>query len=126
MSEQDEAGQPSRRMIRAVKALVLFLGVLLVGGLGLVIHAISGKLAPKTGPATLAPPVAGISPAASFGPVTVPLGRDERAGPMIAAGDRILLRITGPAGERIVVLDPQGGRVAGSFTLEPAEAPAAR
>jgi hypothetical protein len=38
---------------------------------------------------------------------------------MVVAGERVVLRLSGGGPERILVLDPGQGKVAGSFALTP-------
>lgn len=47
--------------------------------------------------------------------ITVPAPEGMHFEQMVASGGRTLLRFSGPQGERIVVVDPQSGRVAGTI-----------
>jgi len=107
--------------MKALKALVIFLGVLIVAGVGLVIYGISSKVGPKP-----AAPVAtnavsdlpnAVPSAAAFGSVEVTLPDGAAIQQVFAAGDRVIVRVgTGKgAADRLIVLDPARGQVAGSF-----------
>ncbi len=101
--------------MKAVKALVAFLGVLLVVGLGVLIYGLSTKAHLKGGGAATAS--AGV--VAEFGSVTVPVPVGSRIEQMVVAGGNVVLRLTGGGPERVVVLDPAQGKVVGSFALAP-------
>lgn len=107
--------------MKAIKALVAFMGVLLIAGLALLgwgLYSQAGKLATKTKSA----PVAVTE---DFGAVAVPVPAGSRVEQVLVAAERVVLRVTGPGPERFVVLDPASGAVSGSFVLTP-EAPAPR
>lgn len=107
--------------MKAIKALVAFMGVLLIAGLALLgwgLYSQAGKMATKSKPRSVAA-------ADDFGAVAVPVPAGARIDQVLVAGDRLVLRLAGAGAERLVVLDPASGAVAGSFVLTP-EAPAAR
>jgi len=110
--------------IKAIKALVAFMGVLIVAGLGLLGY---GLMTTKNGAKPRAATSAALSTVAveDFGAVTVPVPAGARVEQTLVAGERVVLRLGGAGGERILVLDPAAGTVAGSFVLVP-EAPAGR
>lgn len=102
--------------MKAIKGLVLFMGILLVAGLGLLGYGLftqTGKGSAKK------PAPAAASAGASFGQVEVPLPAGARIDQALVAGERIVLRITGSGPERLLVLDPATGEVSGSFLLAP-------
>ena len=104
--------------MKAIKALVVFMGVLLIAGLALLgwgLYAQAGKMTRKAGTAA----------SGDFGTVSVPLAAGARVEQVLAVGDRVVLRVTGGGPDRLVVLDPAVGSVAGSFVVTP-EAPASR
>lgn len=97
--------------MKAIKGLVIFMGVLLLVGLGLLGYGMSAKVRkPESRP---------VVAEARFGAVEVPLPAGSRVEQMVVAGERVVLRVVGGGPERLVVLDPAAGRVAGSFTLAP-------
>ncbi|MDA8231894.1 MAG: hypothetical protein M0006_11205 [Magnetospirillum sp.] len=110
--------------MKALKALVIFMGILVVAGMGLVGYGVVTKLPRGAGkaPAAAAPPAGGTPATPAFGAVPVPVPAGARVEQMAVAGDRVVLRVTGGGGDRLIVLDPASGRVAGSFVLAP-EAP---
>lgn len=108
--------------MKAIKALVAFMGVLLIAGLGLMGYGFYSK-AGQSGAKSRAP-VAAAAQIGSFGTVAVPLPAGSRVEQVLVAGERVVLRITGAGPERFIVLDPDHGTVAGNFLLTP-EAPQA-
>jgi hypothetical protein len=102
--------------MKAIKGLVIFMGLLLVAGLGLLGYGMSIK-AHQTGPRAAAGAAAGAG--SLFGAVEVPLAAGAHVEQMVVAGDRVVLRVLGAGPERLVVLDPGQGRVAGSFVMTP-------
>ena len=106
--------------MKAIKALVAFMGILLVGGLALLgwgLYSQAGKMTTKA----TRPSVA----ADDFGATTVPLPAGSRIDQVLVAGDRLVLRVVGAGPERLVVLDPAAGVITGSFVATP-EAPGPR
>lgn len=107
--------------IKAIKTLVAFMGILLVGGLGLMGY---GLMNAKNG--VKAKPATAVSAAvAEFGALAVPVPAGARIEQALVVGDRVVLRLAGGGSERLLVLDPAEGKVSGSFVLMP-EAPAGR
>ncbi len=100
--------------MRAIKGLVVFLGVLLLAGLGLLGYGLYSK-APVKG----TPSAASVAPVADFGQLAVPVPAGSRIEQMMVAGERVVLRLSGGGPERILVLDPGQGKVAGGFVLTP-------
>lgn len=101
--------------MKAIKALVLFLGLLLVAGLGLLGYGLFAKKAPKAG----ASHISGGIVASEFGTMSVPVPAGSRIEQITSAGERIVVRLSGPGPERLLVIDPAQGRVSGSFVLTP-------
>lgn len=91
--------------MQGLKALVIFLGVLIVLGLGVLVYGIATK-AGKLGDA---PP--------TFDEATVTLPAGASVVEMRPDGDRLYLRLSAPGGERILVLDRDGNRL-GEIKLE--------
>ena len=105
--------------MKALKGLVAFLGLLLVIGLGVLGYGLATKAHLK-GSATSANANKPAAAAASdFGAVQIPLPAGSRIEQMSTIGERVVLRISGGGPERVLVLDPAQGRVAGSFVLSP-------
>jgi Family of unknown function (DUF6476) len=95
--------------LRGLKALVGILGVLIVIGtavvIGTVIHRLYARndapsMAPLAAPA--APVPAGLTPAS--------LAPGEHIAGIAAAGGRIAVWVSGPQGDRLLLIDPLNGR----------------
>lgn len=115
--------------MKAIKALVLFMGILIVAGLGVLGYGLSQQSDDKAAATTVtaSPGIVSGSGAGSFGAISVTLPTGSRVEQVLVAGERVVVRVTGGAdGERLVVLDPRSGAIAGSFVLavEPPQAPA--
>lgn len=106
--------------IKAIKALVAFMGVLLVAGLAVLGWGLSNT----AGKAGKPRPAATVAAGTDFGNVDVLVPAGSRIEQALVVGDRLVLRLSGGA-ERLLVIDPLAGTVAGSFVLTP-EAPAGR
>lgn len=111
--------------IKAIKGLVLFMGLLLVAGLAVLGWGLSNTAGKVGKPRAAAPASAAAAGTADFGAVAVPVPAGARVEQVLVAGERVVLRLTGNGAERLLVLDPADGKVAGSFVLTP-EAPAGR
>ncbi len=101
--------------MRALKTIVVVLGVLLIGGLGLLVYGLSRnwhRLEPR-------PVAASVPPPAGWGRVALGLPAGSHVGEMTAAGNLLVVRVTNAAGgdERLLVLDPATGAVVGTFAL---------
>lgn len=106
--------------MKAIKALVAFMGVLLLAGLGLLGYGVATRTAPDPGAAPpTVPASAGPVIGKDFGAVTVPLPAGVRIEQTLVVGERLVVRVTGAGPEQLVVLDPMGGRIIGSFVLQP-------
>jgi hypothetical protein len=127
--------------LRALKALVAVLGVLIVLGtalvVGVVIHRIyartaepsnvAGPAEPSTylGPAEPSTYLGPAEPSNVAGPAAVSamgavapavLGKGEHVAGMAAAGADVAVWVTGPAGDRVLLLDPRTGAVTVALT----------
>ncbi len=100
--------------MKILKALVIFLGVVLVGGFALLIYGFATRI-PHAHPES----ARSKQPAGAFGTVAVPVPQGETVMGMVASGGRVVLRLGGTGGDRLVVLDPSSGRVVGQFVLTP-------
>ena len=96
--------------MRALKALVIFMGVLIAAGLGLLTYAVIGGLPfdRPTGP--------GDTQLGGFGDTTVVLPSGCVIAESVIAEGTLVLRVDGPA-ERgcqlVILLDPESGRELG-------------
>ena len=99
--------------MNALKALVIGMGALIVIGIGLVGYGLTrGKKENAPLPAV---PVAVIS----GGEVSLALPRGARLEQMATTQDRIVLRLSGPEGDKLLLLDPHSGQLAGTVALVP-------
>ncbi len=110
--------------MKALKGLVAFLGLLLVVGLGLLGYGLYSKTHVKGAGTPVTASTSWTAPPAEFGTVQVPLPAGTRIEQMVASGDRVVLRLAGGGPDRLLVIDPGLGRVAGAFVFTPE--PAAR
>jgi hypothetical protein len=118
--------------LRALKALVAVLGVLIVLGtalvVGVVIHRIYARTAEPSNVAGPAEPSTYLGPAEPSnvsGPAAVSamgavapavLGKGEHVAGMAAAGADVAVWVSGPAGDRVLLLDPRTGAVTVALT----------
>lgn len=108
--------------MKALNIAVVVMGVMIVVGLAVIAVTIVKRLggASEPPPAIALPVVPG-GPLSAFDPATVPLPPGTRLQRIVPAGDRLVLHMTGEGGKDVLmVLDMAGGRVLGSFLLEPA------
>ena len=107
--------------MRALKTLVIVLGVLIVVSMGLLGWGFYSRLAQRAVPADAETVPSGKGRAAAeFGDVRVELPAGCTVVELRPHADRLYLR-TGPTGlcERIVVVDAGSGRVLGTILLKP-------
>jgi hypothetical protein len=106
--------------MRALKVLVVVMGVLLIAGFAVVVVTIMGRMTQKAAP--VAPAVtAHLTP---FGNATVTLPPDALVMEVQGAGDRILLRLDLRDGsEMLLVLDAATGSELGRIKLEHEKSP---
>jgi hypothetical protein len=112
--------------MKALKALVIGMGLLIFVGLGLVGWGVSRTMGnhspaspPVHAPVSGGEPVAAARPSApgSYYAVDLPLPAGGKLEQIVTVGERLALRLSGPEGERIVVIDPLTGQTTGSITL---------
>ena len=112
-----------------LKALVIGMAGLILVGVAVIAwglaHHWTGLMSPKPGAApsssaaaasTPAPPISGAAGGAEVGATLAPPVGMHFA-QMATAGDLLVLRFTGPQGERIVTLDPRTGRVVATIAV---------
>jgi hypothetical protein len=103
--------------MRALKVLVVVMGVLLVGGTALLITAVIDR-ANRPRPA---PAVASAARGFDHSVVELPAGAHVIA--TEAAGERLVVRIgLAEGGEALVLIDPRSGARLGTIELKPAAA----
>jgi hypothetical protein len=102
--------------MQSIKALVIFMGLLILAGLGLLVYGVVGQVSEVAGPGV--PGAPGGFDAAS---VTLPAGC-VLAQARIEAG-RLVLRAEGPSGrpdcQQVILLDPASGAELGRITVAP-------
>jgi len=92
--------------MRALKILVVVMGVMLIGGLALLIAIVAGRLS------------RGGSAARSFAATTIEIPRDARIGAVTAGTDRLVVELVLPEGGRqFVVVDLATGARLGTIEL---------
>ncbi|MCR9219143.1 MAG: DUF6476 family protein [Alphaproteobacteria bacterium] len=92
--------------MQALKALVVFMGVLLIVGLVALVYLIATGAHKSMGERPLAAPAA------------VPLAAGERVVETRPDGDRLYLRLQGPQGARILILSSETGEPLGELLLQ--------
>ena len=103
--------------MQSVKALVIFMGLLILAGLGLLVYGVVGQVSEIAGPGT--PP----GTPGGFGAASVTLP----AGCVLAEArldeGRLVLRAEGPSGrpdcQQVILLDPASGAELGRITIAP-------
>jgi Family of unknown function (DUF6476) len=99
--------------MRALKILVVVLGVLLVGGFVTLVVVIAGRVAQRQGTPTAAAPFAGA-------PIELPAG--ARIETIAVGPDRLVLNLALPDGNReLVIIDLASGRRLGAIPLRTAQ-----
>jgi len=97
--------------MRALKILVIIMGVMLVGGFAALLAVIAGRV--SRGPAPVA--------ARAFAPPPIEIPRGARIEAMTAGSDRLVLGLVLPEGTRqLLVLDLATGARLGIIELHPA------
>jgi Family of unknown function (DUF6476) len=105
--------------MRALKVLVVVMGVLLVAGFAVLVATIMSRMSQRSAPA-----VAVATRPASFGTTTVTFPADSLVMETYGAGDRLVLRLElAGGGEMLVVLDAATGTELGRINLEREKAP---
>ncbi len=95
--------------MRSIQALVIVMGVMIVGGMTLVGY----QIVTTVGEPSSAP--------AAFGEVELVLPPGGRVVDMAAVDDRLVLRVeAGDGRQRLLVLDPSTGALVGTMVVTPA------
>jgi len=113
--------------MKTLKILVAGMAVLIIIGLALLGWGMSratSKMAAAPQPQTVSalPIPAAVPVAASAGgyfsaDISLPLGSHLEQ--MNTTTDRVILRLTGPDGDKLIVLDPTNGHVTGTVSMTP-------
>jgi len=105
--------------MRALKVLVVVMGIVLVAGVGVVIVTIMTRLT-RHQPITAAAPSAVAEKPVPFGTAVLNLPAGARIVEMQGAGRRLALHLRRADGsEAIVILDPDTGTALGTIELKP-------
>ncbi len=108
--------------MRALKTIVITLGVVLLGGMGLLIYGLSqnwhrGAEAPPRPGAAATAPLATAPLATGWGRAVLGDAAAGRVSAVTAAGDLLAVHLRGERGDRVVIVDPRTGGVVGTFTV---------
>jgi hypothetical protein len=105
--------------MKALKILVMSMGLLIVIGIGLVGYGLTrGTPRPAATPGTAEIGTPAPTPATPFA-FQYPAPKGSRLEQVLAAGDRVVLRYSSPDGDRLVFLDSHSGQLAGTILLPP-------
>lgn len=101
--------------MRALKALVIFMGILIIGGIGLLAYGLITKLGEV--PATGQGQTVSLIPEVSGERMTIPVPQGSRFEQMEIAGSRIVLRYAMQETQVLFLIDAMTGSVAGPVSL---------
>jgi hypothetical protein len=93
-----------------LKALVGILGVLIVIGTAVVIGTVIHRLYARSDAPSMAPLAVPAAPALPAGVVAPSLAPGEHIAGIAAAGGRIAVWVSGPHGDRLLLIDPASGQ----------------
>jgi hypothetical protein len=97
--------------LRGLKALVGILGVLIVIGTAVVIGTVIHRLYARNDAPSMASPLAApAAPALPAGLVPAVLAPGEHIAGIAGAGGRIAVWVSGPQGDRLLLVDPASGQ----------------
>ncbi|MCZ8122412.1 MAG: hypothetical protein ACK5XA_01420 [Tagaea sp.] len=102
--------------MRALKTIVIFLGVLCVGAFAFLVYVVAGGVgkAPAPDAAAPRPPIAGLA----WNDVAIPAPAGSTLAGAFAAGEHVVVHVNPPdAAPFLVVVDPKAGRVIGRILL---------
>lgn len=101
--------------MKALKILVIGMGLLIVAGIGVLGYGLSRS---KPHPAVMMVATPGVETAAvPLFATQYPVPKGAKLEQVSALGDRILLRFSGPEGDKLVLLDSHTGQLAGTILL---------
>ena len=110
--------------MKALKAVVVIMGVLIVAGVALIVVTLAKRMAPEP-PATAAAPARTPDRQQAFGEIAARLPPGYAPVEMIAEGDRLMVRLAAEGEDsRILVIDLRTGSLLGTVVLERQLAPA--
>lgn len=112
--------------MKALKGLVIGMGLLIVVGLALLgygmyrnVHHAAPAVSPEPAGAPAVPPAATVTEGRGFFATELPIPAGTRLEQVATAGNRIVLRLSGGEGDRLLLLDPYNGQISGTVTLVP-------
>jgi hypothetical protein len=103
--------------MRLLKLIVIVMALVIVAGGGVLVWSLAHHWNRLAGNAEA--PIAAPASDSSYASVEVPAPAGMSFAQMAATTDRLILRFTGAQGERIVIIDPRTGRVAGTIAVTP-------
>ncbi|HVI49776.1 MAG TPA: hypothetical protein VM661_01050 [Candidatus Sulfotelmatobacter sp.] len=114
--------------MKTLKILVAMMAVLIVIGLGLLGWGLSRSANKMAAPvqsvsdlptpsAAATPPVSAKSASGGYFSADISIPQGGKLEQMSTTADRVILRLSVPEGERLLVLDPTNGHVAGTVNL---------
>ena len=99
--------------MQSIKALVIFMGLLILAGLGLLVYGAVGQVSEIAGPST----------ADGFDETVITLPVGCSVVETRVDGDRLIVRTDGPLGykpcRKIIIIDLQSGEVVGRVSIVP-------
>lgn len=119
--------------MQALKALVIFLAVLIVAGMALLVYGLMTRTGGESGRVAAGDPAAGTgttlrAPAVDFGTLDLAIPDGCSLAGSELAGDRLVVQVTGQAGrgcQQLVIVDLVSGRELGRVKAVPSSLQAA-
>jgi hypothetical protein len=110
--------------MKAIKALVIGMSLLIAMGLALVGYGLYRNAHPVSSGVSSASRNAASPPSSAtddsgFFKVDVPVPAGTHLTEVLTAGDRVILHFDGPDGDRLVIMDPHSGHITGSVSMLP-------
>jgi hypothetical protein len=107
----------TKRQVRILKIAVIVMGVLLVGGFAFVLAAIVYQASHPAQDAGAERPAMGTGEGARM--IDLPTAPGAKVAGLSLDGDRLAVRLDGPSGPEIAVIDLASGRIVAHVTLKP-------